>query len=111
MIVIFVAFAAKAKGEIKKSPDAVIFKNIFGPSACSDRENNPNPCIYFLGSYQSVPVYRTQVQRTVVFFKTIFGTASKFSTYFHFLSNKYQHTSARYVRLCKLILFPFHVFW
>jgi hypothetical protein len=111
LLLVFAVATAKAKGESKNHSQSVIYQRIFGPSSYSDRENSHIPNIYFLGTYGSVQIYRSQTQRTVSLFKNPFVYTTKYNAYFQFLSNTFKHTSAGYARSCKLILFPFHVFW
>ncbi|MES2279491.1 MAG: hypothetical protein V4592_25890 [Bacteroidota bacterium] len=111
LLLISVAMAAKVKGESKNSQQAAIYQRVFGPSSYSERENSRYPNIYFLGTYGPVQIYRSQSQRTASYFKSTFSTISKFNAYFQFLSNTFRQTRVGFARSCKLILFPFHVFW
>lgn len=111
LLLVFTVAAVKAKCESKNQAKQSIHQPVFGTASYTNRENNRTPAIYFLGTYGSVQICRSQTQRTVSFFKSPFSYSTKYNTYFQFLSNIFRHTSAGYVRLCKLILFPFHVFW
>ena len=111
LLLVFTVATVKAKCESKNHPKQSIHQPAFGSASYTGQENNRIPNIYFLGTYGSVQIYRSQTQRTVSFFKSQFGYTTKCNAYFQFLSNIFRHTSVGYVRLCKLILFPFHVFW
>jgi hypothetical protein len=105
------AIAVKSNGFAQNRDAATLSQRIFGPSSYSNRDNNNYPYIYFLGSPNSSQIYRSQSQRPVNFLKAPFVYTNKFRTYCKSLNNIFQRAGSGYVRSCKLILFPFHVFW
>jgi hypothetical protein len=111
LLLLFTAIAVKSKGESKNSQQSVIYQRIFGPSSYSEHENSRCPNLYYLGSYGSNQIYRSQSQRTVNFLKSPFAYVNKFKAYCLSLNYTFRHTSVGHVRSSKLILFPFHVFW
>ena len=111
LLVFFAVIAAKSRCESKKHQNHLVYQHFFNTTLHSGQNNAHLPSNYFLGTYGSVQIYRSQTQRGVSLFKPPFTYTTKFNAYFQFLSNIFQHTRAGYVRWCKLILFPFHVFW
>jgi hypothetical protein len=111
LLLISVVFATKSSGMSKNHEEGTLCQRIFGPSSYSNRENNSYPYIYFLGSGNAAQIYRAQSQRSANFFKTPYVYVNKFRTYFKALNQTFQRAGTGYVRSCKLILFPFHVFW
>lgn len=106
------AFALQARADNKKVLDLPV-KNLPLDRAYANNHSNGNrePLISFLTGSSNVQVYRSQSQRTGHFLKGPFTYVSKFSPYLNSLIHIFESTSEGYVRSCRLILFPFHVFW
>lgn len=111
LLIFFAVTPAKYRCELKNNQKSTSYQRFCCTTLHSSQNNSRLPSNYFLGTYGSVQIYRSQTQRGVSLFKTPFTYTTKFNAYFQFLNNIFQHTQAGYVRWCKLILFPFHVFW
>jgi hypothetical protein len=111
LLLVFAAIAVKVKGESKSQHQSSISQRIFRPSASSGYENSRIPHVYFLGTYGSAQICRSQTHRSSSFFKSFFTSLNKHSAYFQFLSNTFRQTRDGFAQPCKLILFPFHAFW
>jgi hypothetical protein len=111
LLIFSVAFATKSSAMQTNRAEATLSQRIFGPSSYSNRETSSSPYIYFLGSPNGGQIYRSQQQRTVSFFKSPYVYINKYRAYYQSLNQIFKRARTGYVRSCKLILFPFHVFW
>lgn len=66
---------------------------------------------YFLETNDSSQMFRTPVRRVVSFIKGPSVFSDKFNNYFQKLTLLFPHASTGFVSSCKLMLYPFHVFW
>lgn len=113
-LLIFAAvFNAKAICVQRNTREAAVHPRVCRISSSSqiNHEDNRGTNNYFLETTDNAQMYRSPVRRIVSFFNGSFVYADKFRTYFSTLITLFPHASAGFIRSCKLMLFPFHVFW
>ncbi|OKS84977.1 hypothetical protein [Mucilaginibacter polytrichastri] len=105
-----IIFATQIKGEDSSVCNSLFTKQSPG-TQISVTKGNRSPYIYFLGLNGTLQIYRAQSQRGGSFVKSLLLSAARFDTGFKSLTVTFLRTGTEHLSSCKLILFPFHVFW
>lgn len=112
VLLVMATFVVRAYAVHRSAPQPIQESRIERPSSCERGAEEKVPYIYYLGSNGSVQMFRSGQQRSGSFSSFPFAYFNKYKkSYLKSFNLTYLQQGVGYVRSCRLILFPFHVFW